>query len=40
MKPGNIFTIEPIFTMYPHNDFSSWKDKWTIVSANNPSGKN
>ena len=39
MKPGNIFTIEPIFTMYPNDDFHFWKDKWAITSSNNPSGK-
>ncbi len=38
MEPGNVFTIEPIFTMN-HGEYHQWKDGWTIVSNNNPSAQ-
>ena len=39
MKPGNVFTIEPIFLMKNIlDDYKIWNDRFTIVSPNNPSG--
>jgi len=39
MEPGNVFTIEPIFLLSNTADnFKSWRDKFTIVAPNNPSG--
>jgi len=39
MQVGNVFTIEPIITMYPPEQILMWKDKWTVVSQNNPSAQ-
>ena len=39
MMPGNVFTIEPIFMMFPGKYFM-WKDNFTVLSPNNPSGNN
>jgi len=38
MKPGNVFTIEPIFLMR-HGEYKMWKDNWTVLSPNNPSAQ-
>jgi hypothetical protein len=39
MKPGNVFTIEPILTLYPVGDYQLWKDKFTAISWNNPNAQ-
>jgi methionine aminopeptidase len=36
MEPGNVFTIEPIILMR-HGEYIMWKDKFTVVSPDNPS---
>lgn len=37
MVPGNVFTIEPILLMR-HGQYQMWKDNFTVVSPDNPSG--
>lgn len=40
MKPGNVFTIEPIFTLYPtFNNMELWADNFTVISKNNPNAQ-
>ena len=40
MKPGNIFTIEPILTLYPtENNLHIWSDNFTVISPNNPNAQ-
>lgn len=40
MKPGHVFTIEPIFLMKNVvDDYILWQDRFTVISPNNISGK-
>ena len=40
MKPGNVFTIEPIITLYPVGDrYELWRDNFTAISCNNPNAQ-
>lgn len=39
MQPGNVFTIEPIITLFPITDIISWQDNFTVISPNNPSAQ-
>jgi hypothetical protein len=40
MKPGNVFTIEPIITLYPVGDkYQLWRDNFTAISSNNPNAQ-
>ena len=41
MEVGNVFTIEPIVTMFPvvHGRISQWGDQFTMVSENNPNAQ-
>ncbi|CAD8155048.1 unnamed protein product [Paramecium octaurelia] len=38
MVPGNVFTIEPVLLMR-HDQYSMWKDNFTVVSPDNPSAQ-
>lgn len=38
MEPGNTFTIEPIILMHKSDEFYCWRDDFTVISPNNPSG--
>lgn len=37
MKPGMVFTIEPIFCLNKINKVVMWKDNFTVISPFNPS---
>ena len=40
MEPGHTFTIEPIVMLHHSEQFYQWNDDFTVVSPNNPNGKN
>lgn len=39
MKAGQVFTIEPIITLYPISSLKVWKDNFTAISENNPNAQ-
>ncbi len=39
MQPGNVFTIEPIFTLYPISNPMLWRDGFTFISPDNPNAQ-
>lgn len=39
MEIGNVFTIEPIFTLNPVSDPILWKDGFTFISPDNPNAQ-
>lgn len=39
MQKGQVFTIEPIITLYPINRLKVWKDNFTAISENNPNAQ-
>jgi methionyl aminopeptidase len=40
MKVGQVFTIEPIITLFPlHGNSKIWADKFTAISENNPNAQ-
>ena len=39
MEEGMVFTIEPILTMFEHDNLYIYDDMWTVMSHNNPSAQ-
>jgi methionine aminopeptidase len=40
MKPGNVFTIEPVMSIYQSSiGLQMWSDGMTIISDNNPNAQ-
>lgn len=40
MQPGNVFTVEPLLTLYPSaNRLKIWGDGMTFLSYDNPNGQ-
>ena len=39
MQVGNVFTIEPIFTLNPIDNAVQWKDNFTVISPDNPNAQ-
>lgn len=39
MEPGNVFTIEPILTLFPTDSLHQWADNFTVIASNNPNAQ-
>jgi methionyl aminopeptidase len=39
MQAGQVFTIEPIITLFPSPSLQVWKDNFTAISTNNPNAQ-
>lgn len=40
MKPGNVFTIEPVMSVYQSTTgLQLWSDGMTVISENNPNAQ-
>lgn len=39
LKPGMVFTIEPIVCLYPYKNLYVLPDQWSIISPGNPSAQ-
>jgi hypothetical protein len=39
MRAGQVFTIEPIISLFPTEKLNVWKDNFTAISPNNPNAQ-